>query len=111
MAHILTLIHDFLHLHVSAYGKGVGVKWLGGIYWNGRLALLGSYLADFHTLILSLRIFTRCFLVTKTCGGEQNSSRTQGVAGKLTAVVQSQAEANTIDTNHTYHMRTFSWSG
>jgi len=82
MAHILTLIHDFLHLHVSAYGKGVGVKWLGGIYWNGRLALLGSYLADFHTLILSLRIFTRCFLVTKTCGGEQKQLEDAGGCGE-----------------------------
>src|SRR5450756_1156477 len=48
-----------LHLHVSAYGKGVGVKWLGGLYREGRLALLGSYLGELpHTHFVFTKIYT-----------------------------------------------------
>jgi hypothetical protein len=39
MAHILTLIHGCLHLHVSAYGKGVGVKWLGKVISRRKVGI------------------------------------------------------------------------
>jgi hypothetical protein len=69
-----------LHLNVSAYGKGLELNGLGGLYREGRLALLGSYprgLPDTHFVIPKIY---RLLLVTvgRACGVEQDSSRTQG---------------------------------
>ena len=73
LAHILTLIHDFFfkHLHVSAYEKGVGVKWLEEAYigkedWHTWELSLGtsthsfSDFEDFHDSFLTARLVVAC---------------------------------------------------
>jgi hypothetical protein len=82
MAHILTLIHDFFTSSRLGYGKGVGVKWSGGLYWEGRLALLGSYLWGLtNTRFLISKVYTLLSCCERLGGGEQDSSKTKGGAG------------------------------
>jgi hypothetical protein len=47
--------------------KGLELKWLGGLYWKGRLALFGSYLEGLpHTHFVIVEDSFGAFVLRKT---------------------------------------------